>query len=346
MIFLKSHRPGISGSEIALSVTPDVNQTRFKLKLSINCRYRFNLQLVQQIINGLMLGGILAFVAVAFTLTIGMLNFLNFTIPALFMIACMVTWALSSSGSNLLGWGWHWAWAAMAGIGFAVLASLLIERFTYRYMKARFGDATEHALPLVRSLGFLIFFEHLASSIWGSDPQRFELPCKDTNLRLGELIIGVPHLISLFLAIALVAMLNILLVRTKIGRALRAIAENPSASTLMGVEVQHVVPVVFVIAGALSGFAGILYAASYGTVTPFMGDAIATDAIAAMVLGGLGNIWGAIAGGLLVGLVKVLAISSFGAEIEKIPVWGLLLVILIIRPSGLFGHTQIGKGKF
>ena len=304
------------------------------------------MQFLQQIINGLMLGGILAFVAVAFTLTIGMLNFLNFTIPALFMIAGMSTWALSSTGSHLFAWGWHWAWAAAAGVGLAVLASLLIERFTYRYMKARFGDATEHALPLVSSLGFLIVFEHLAMALWGGDPQRFELPFRDANFRVAGLIVGVPHLVSLCLAVALVALLHWLLTRTRIGRALRAIAENPDASTLMGVEVQRIVPVVFVIAGALSAVAGILYAASYGTVTPFMGDAIATDAIAGMVLGGLGNIWGAIAGGLLVGLVKVLAISTFGAEIEKIPVWGLLLVILILRPSGLFGHTRIGKGKF
>ncbi len=304
------------------------------------------MQFLQQIINGLMLGGILAFVAVAFTLTIGMLNFLNFTIPALFMIAGMSTWALSSTGSHLFAWGWHWAWAAAAGVGLAILASLLIERFTYRYMKARFGDATEHALPLVSSLGFLIVFEHLAMALWGGDPQRFELPFGDANFRVAGLIVGVPHLVSLCLAVALVALLHWLLTRTRIGRALRAIAENPDAATLMGVEVQRIVPVVFVIAGALSAVAGILYAASYGTVTPFMGDAIATDAIAAMVLGGLGNIWGAIAGGLLVGLVKVLAISTFGAEIEKIPVWGLLLVILILRPSGLFGHTRIGKGKF
>jgi branched-chain amino acid transport system permease protein len=156
----------------------------------------------------------------------------------------------------------------------------------------------------------------------------------------------VPHLIALGLAIVLVALLNALLQRTQLGRALRAIAENPNAATLMGIEVQRIVPVVFVIAGVLSALAGILYAASYGTVTPFMGEAIATDAIAGMVLGGLGNIWGAIAGGLLVGLVKVLAISTFGAEIEKIPVWGLLLLILIVRPSGLFGGSKIGKGKF
>lgn len=304
------------------------------------------MQLLQQIINGILLGGILAFVAVAFTLTIGMLNFLNFTIPALFMIAGMVTWALSTAGPHLLGWGWHWFPAALAGIGAAVVASLVIERFTYRYMKARFGDATEHALPLVSSLGFLIIFEHWAMALWSSDPQRFELPFKNTNLEWGGLIFGIPHLLSLGLAIALVAVLKAVLERTRLGRALRAIAENPNASSLMGVEVQRIVPLVFVIAGMLSAFAGILYAVSYGTVTPFMGDAIATDAIAAMVLGGLGNIWGAIAGGLLVGLVKVLAISTFGAEIEKIPVWGLLLLILMLRPTGLFGQTQLGKGKF
>ncbi len=304
------------------------------------------MELLQQIVNGLMLGGILAFVAVAFTLTIGMLNFLNFTIPALFMVAGMVTWALSSAGPHVGGFGWHWVPAALAGIAVAVLASLLIERVTYRYMKARFGDATEHALPLVSSLGFLIVFEHLAMTLWGADPQRFELPFEHTSIEFAGLLFGVPHLIALALAIVLVMLLNALLTRTQLGRALRAIAENPNAATLMGIEVQRIVPVVFVITGALSAFAGILYAASYGTVTPFMGEAIATDAIAGMVLGGLGNIWGAIAGGLLVGLVKVLAISTFGAEIEKIPVWGLLLLILIVRPSGLFGASKIGKGKF
>ncbi|MGA0939627.1 MAG: branched-chain amino acid ABC transporter permease [Burkholderiaceae bacterium] len=304
------------------------------------------MQLLQQIVNGLMLGGILAFVAVAFTLTIGMLNFLNFTIPALFMIAGMVTWALSSSGNHLFALDWHWLPAAAVGVLVAIAASLLIERFTYRYMKARFGDATEHALPLVSSLGFLIIFEHLAMTLWSSDPQRFELPFKNTSFEISGLLFGVPHVTSLCLAVILVAMLSQILHKTRIGRALRAIAENPTASTLMGVEVQRIVPAVFVIAGVLSAFAGILYAASYGTVTPFMGEAIATDAIAGMVLGGLGNIWGAIAGGLLVGLVKVLAISTFGAEIEKIPVWGLLLLILIVRPSGLFGHNKIAKGKF
>ena len=304
------------------------------------------MQTVQQIINGLMLGGILAFVAVAFTLTIGMLNFLNFTIPALFMLAAMVTWALSTAGQHIFGLGLHWALAAGIGVLVAVAASLIIERFTYRYMKAKYGDATEHALPLVSSLGFLIVFEHLVITLWGTDPRRLALPFGGADIKIGSLVIGVPHLTSLILAVVLVWLLSVLLNRTRMGRALRAIAENPDAATLMGVEVNRIVPIVFVITGLLSALAGIMFGASYAVVNPYMGDTIAADAIAGMVLGGLGNVWGAIVGGLLVGLVKVLAIATFGAEIEKIPVWGLLLVILIVRPTGLFGHTKIGKGKF
>ena len=304
------------------------------------------MQILQQIVNGLMLGGILAFVAVAFTLTIGMLNFLNFTIPALFMLAAMTMWALSSAGAHAFGFGLHWLAAAAVGIAVALAASLVIERFTYRFMKAKYGDATEHALPLVSSLGFLLIFEHLVITLWGTEPQRIELPFAETDLRVGGLVVGVPQLASLALAFVLVALLSALLARTRIGRALRAIAENPDAATLMGIEVNRIVPLVFVVTGALSALAGILYALSHRTVSPYIGDGVAADAIAGMVVGGLGNVWGAIVGGLFVGMVKVLAISWFGAEIEKIPVWGLLLAILVFKPTGLFGHTRIGKGKF
>jgi len=303
-------------------------------------------QTLQQLVNGLMLGGILAFVAVGFTLTIGMLNFLNFTIPALFMLAAMTMWALGTTGSHPFAAGLPWLAAAALGVAVAVAASLLIERFTYRFMKTKYGDATEHALPLVSSLGFLLIFEHLVLTLWGSEPQRVELPLAQADLRIGGLIVGVPQLASLVLAFALVAALSALLSRTRLGRALRAIAENPDAATLMGIEVNRIVPVVFILTGVLSALAGILYAASYRTVSPFIGDDVAADAIAGMVLGGLGNVWGAIVGGLLVGMVKVLAISWFGAEIEKIPVWGLLLLLLVVKPTGLFGHARIGKGKF
>jgi branched-chain amino acid transport system permease protein len=278
-------------------------------------------------------------VAVAFTLTIGMLNFLNFTIPALFMVAAMITWAVSASG-------YHWLVGAALGMAAAIAASLVIERFTYRYLKTRYGDATEHALPLVSSLGFLIILEHVVIMAWGTDPMSFTSPFQHAQFRIGGIIFGIPQLISLFLSIALVFCLSTMLKRTRLGRALRCIAEKPDTVVLMGVDVGRIVPVVFMITGFLCALAGILFTINYKNVSPYIGDHVATIAIAGMVIGGLGNIWGAIAGGLIIGMVEVLSIHFWGADIVKVPVWGLMLLLMIFRPTGLFGHTMIGKGKF
>ena len=303
--------------------------------------------LIQQILNGLLLGGIYVGVAVAFTLTIGILNFLNFTIPVLFMLAGMVGWSLSVYGlpfglSEPLGWAPSLAIGVLCAVG----ASLLVERFTYRYFKAKHGDATEHAIPLVSSLGFLLIFEYLVLIAHGSDSQAFRTPFADLNWRVAGLVVSIPQVISLVVSLGIVAGLSALLTRSRIGRALRATAENPDAATLMGVEVNRIVPVVFVLTGLLCGLAGALFAVNYGEVSPYMGDNVGTKAIAGMVIGGLGSVWGAIAGGLIVGLTETLSIHFFGATSVQITVWGLLLVLLLVRPQGLFGHNAIGKGKF
>lgn len=303
--------------------------------------------IVQQILNGLMLGGIYVGVAVAFTLTIGILNFLNFTIPVLFMLAGMVGWSLSFYGlpfglSEPLGW----LPSLAIGILCAILASLLVERFTYRYFKAKHGDATEHAIPLVSSLGFLLIFEYIILIAHGSDPRGFHTPFADLNLRFAGLVISIPQILSLIVSLAIVAGLSLLLSRTQLGRALRATAENPDAAVLMGIEVNRIVPIVFVLTGLFCGLAGALFAVNYGEVSPYMGDQVGTKAIAGMVIGGLGSVWGAIAGGLVVGLTETLSIYFLGATSSQITVWGLLLVLLLVRPQGLFGHNAIGKGKF
>ena len=303
--------------------------------------------IVQQVLNGLMLGSIYVGVAVAFTLTIGILNFLNFTIPVLFMLAGMVGWSVSFYGlpfglSGPLGWLPSLAIGVLA----AIAASLLVERFTYRYFKAKHGDATEHAIPLVSSLGFLLIFEYMILIAHGSDPRGFHTPFADLNWRFAGLVISIPQVASLLISLVIVAGLSLLLTRTKLGRALRATAENPDAAVLMGVEVNRIVPVVFILTGLLCGLAGALFAVNYSEVSPYMGDQVGTKAIAGMVLGGLGSVWGAIAGGLIVGLTETLSIYFFGATSAQITVWGLLLLLLLFRPQGLFGHNAIGKGKF
>jgi len=300
--------------------------------------------MARQVVSGLLLGSIYMTVAVAFTLTIGVLNFLNFTIPTLFMLTGMVAWGLLRGGYVTFAGGFSWLAALAAGVAVAVIASLIVERFTFRYLKMKHGDATEHAIPLVSSLGFLLIFEHLVLITLGSEAQRFPVPFK-ADVHVAGLILGVPQLASCALAVAVVGVLSWILKSTMTGRALRTIAENPDTATLLGVEVDKIVPVVFILTGLLAGVAGALFTVNYGDVSPFMGENVGSKAIAAMVLGGVGSIWGAIAGGLLIGVIETLSIYLFGGDSVQMVVWGLLLAIIIIRPRGLFGTAAIGRGK-
>ncbi|WP_293857507.1 branched-chain amino acid ABC transporter permease [uncultured Alsobacter sp.] len=300
--------------------------------------------IAQQIVSGLMLGAIYMTVAMAFTLTIGVLNFLNFTIPTLFMLTGMVAWGLIHQGWLAFAGGSAWLVALLIGVGVAVAASLVVERFTFRYLRTRHGDATEHAIPLVSSLGFLLIFEHLVLIGMGSESQRFAVPFK-ADIRIFGVVLGGAQLASMVLAVVIVAALTYILKHTRMGRALRTIAENPDTASLLGVEVTRIVPVVFILTGLLAGVAGALFTINYSDVSPFMGDHVGTKAIAAMVLGGLGSIWGAIAGGILVGLTETLSIHFLGGDSVQMTVWGLLLAVIILRPQGLFGTASIGKGK-
>lgn len=290
--------------------------------------------LAQQIVNGLMLGSIYVLVAVAFTLTIGILNFLNFSIPGIFMLGGMFTWALFKGGV-------HWLPAVATALAVGALASLLVERFTYRWLRT-----TDHIVPLVSSMGFLILFENLVMIRWGTDLHRVASPFADLNLRIAGVIISAPQLVGLIFAVLLVAALSVLLKRTSTGRALRAIAEDSDTALVLGIDIDRIVPMVFVISGLFTSLAGVIFALNYLQVSPVMGEEIAFKGISAMVIGGMGSVWGAIAGGLLIGLSEVLAISLLGSTWVDVAVYGLLLLLLFIKPSGLFGVAALGKGKF
>jgi branched-chain amino acid transport system permease protein len=279
-----------------------------------------------------MLGSIYAMVGVALTLSIGVLRFLNFSIPGLFMLGGMVTWALTRSGMP-------WPLAAGAALVVAAAASLVVERFTWRWMRL-----ADEFVPLVSSMAFLILFENLAVAYWGSDLQSMPHLFASADWRIGNLVISVPQLAGLACSVALIWGLSLLLTRTRIGRALRTIAEDSDTALLLGVDIHRIVPLLFVISGLFAALGGILFALNYRQVHPFMGEALGLKGISAMVVGGMGNIWGAIAGGLVIGLAEVLSIDHFGADFVDISVYGLLLLILVVRPTGLFGGTSAGAG--
>ena len=277
-----------------------------------------------------MLGSIYAMIGVALTLSIGVLKFLNFSIPGLFMIGGMMTWVLIRHGVP-------WPLAAGGALVIGAMASLVVERFTWRWMRA-----AQEFVPLVSSMAFLILFENLAVAYWGSELQTVPQLFGTSDWRIGNLVISIPQLFGLLASIGLIAGLSLLLTKTQLGRGLRTIAEDSNTALLLGVNVTRIVPLVFVISGLFAALAGVLFALNYRQVHPFMGEALGLKGISAMVVGCMGNIWGAIAGGLIIGIAEAFSIRYFGADFVDISVYGLLLLILIVRPTGLFGGAAAG----
>lgn len=278
-----------------------------------------------------MLGAIYAMVAVALTLSIGVLRFLNFSIPGVFMIGGMTAWAALRGGIP---------WPLAVGVALVVgaFASLLVERFTWRWMRS-----APHFVPLVSSMAFLLLFEHLAVIYWGSELRSLPVLFGNADWRIAGLVISLPQLGGLLCSMALIWALSVMLARTRLGRGLRTIAEDSETALLLGVAIDRIVPVVFVISGLFAALAGVTFALNYRQVQPFMGELVGLKGISAMIVGGMGNIWGSIAGGLIIGLVEVMSIGYFGADFVDIAVYGLLLLILFVRPTGLFAADLAGQ---
>lgn len=285
--------------------------------------------ITQQIVNGTMLGAIYVLIAVSFTLAVGILNFLNFTIPGLFMIGGMGTWFF-------LKYGWHWSAAIAGSLVIAAAVALLVERLCYRGSK---GSHSE--VPLVSSLGFLVVLENFALVTVGSDQQAFPAIFPDLNFRVGSVVIGGTQAAGLIISLGVVFCLSVVLRRTGIGRQIRSVAESRETSILLGVNINRLIPLVFVFTAVFTALSGVLFAATYLQVNPFMGEAVAFKGIAAMIIGGMGSVWGAVLGGLLIGLTEVLSVTFIGADFVNITVYGLLLVLLVLRPHGLLGRAEL-----
>lgn len=285
--------------------------------------------LAQQILNGLLLGGVYALVALAFTLTIGILNFLNFSIPALFMLGGMISCALLAIGMPL-------AVAVLGALAAAGAASLVVERFTFRWM-----SHSDPHLPLVSSLGFLLVFENLVVIYFGSDALGYPSPFGAASVRAFNLLVSLPQLASFSLSLLLISACFAILKFTKIGRGLRSIAESPSVAEMLGVDLNRTVPSVYLISGLLAGFGGVLFGISYLQVSWDMGSEVALKGISAMVLGGMGNVWGALLGATIIAMIEVVTIAFVNSEAVNVVVYGVLLALIIAAPQGLLGDRAV-----
>jgi len=299
--------------------------------------------LLQQLINGLALGSIYALIALGYTMVYGVLRFINFAHGDVFMLGAFAGYFLAEPVAKVIP-----PQSYLGGIVVLVLAMLIcallgvvIEFLAYRPLRKR-----PKLTVLITAIGVSLFIEYTCQheKVFGASPRKFPDLIPNTTWDLGGLIIGSAQVIVLVTTILLMVALTLIVQRTKIGTAMRAVAFNPQAAALMGVNVNHVISFTFGLGSALAAAGGILFAMNYSSIDPLMGVQTGLKAFVAAVLGGIGNLPGAALGGLLLGVIETFAGGMKGISNYRDAIaFGILILILMFKPSGLLGKPQTEK---
>jgi branched-chain amino acid transport system permease protein len=300
--------------------------------------------LLQQIINGLVLGSVYALVALGYTMVYGIIQLINFAHGEVLMVGALTAYTLAgvlqSAFPSLPGWVVLLmiipvACAVAAGLNFA------IEKLAYRPLRN-----SPRLAPLITAIGVSILLQTVAMMIWKPNPKPFPALLPTTPLHIGGAVISVTDIVILCITALLLLGLTYLVNRTPLGRAMRATAENPRVAALMGVRPDRVISATFIIGAVLAAIAGIMLALKYGSVQHSMGFLPGLKAFTAAVFGGIGNLPGAVVGGLTLGLIEALGSGYIGAltggvlgsHYADIFAFTVLIIVLAFRPSGLLGE--------
>jgi branched-chain amino acid transport system permease protein len=309
--------------------------------------------LPQVLIDGLILGFMYALIALGYTMVYGVLEFINFAHSEIFIVGAFVGVEIMM-GLKSAGWleGLPWILVLLlvlvAGMAVSGGLAVAVERAAYRPLRG-----APRLIPLISAIGVSFFLQdaiRLFESIWRN---AFNLvyPTIDAlnhRFELTESVdVSVKSLVVISAALLMLWGLHALVNRTKIGKAIRAVAEDQAAASLMGINVNRIISLTFLIGGAMGGAAGVLFGVQYGLINPYTGFIPGLKAFTAAVLGGIGNIPGAMLGGLVLGLLEAFAASylslltngAFGAEYKDIFAFSILILILVFRPKGLLGEV-------
>ena len=287
--------------------------------------------LAQQLVNAVSLGGVYALFALGFTLVFGVLNVVNFAHGAIFMLgAYAALQAVIHLRLPLLA-------ATLVAIVITGLAGWLLDKLIFAPLRAR---RAPHLAPMIATIGLAISLNSLVQGFFGAENLRFPAAALQTDaLSLGDIQITWLELRIITLAFVLMAALLWGLKKTRVGCALRGLAESPKAAALLGVDVEGLFRMTSVIAAALGGGAGVLIALYTNAVFPQMGQPMLHKGIAVVILGGMGDIRGALIGGFFLGFAEVLSVVYIGSTMRDAAAFGLLFVVLLLRPEGLFGKA-------
>ena len=291
---------------------------------------------VQQLINGLSLGSIYALIALGYTMVYGIVKLINFAHGDVMMVGAYAGYfVLVALGASTFGM----AGAFIAAMVLCGLLSILIERFAYRPLRES---------PRLNSLITAIAVELILQNLMrvlpfvGPDPRQF--PTMETkNFTFGILSISNLQLVVIISSAVLMVLLNFLVNKTKTGKAMQAVSYDLKASALMGINVNRIIAVTFVVGSVLAGAGGVLYATAYPQVDPVMGYIPGLKAFVAAVLGGIGSIPGAMAGGIILGIAETLTKGYLSSQYADAISYIILIVILLVKPAGLFGKKTTVK---
>jgi len=288
---------------------------------------------VQQIINTLFQGSIYALFALGYTLIFGVLDILNLAHSAVFMLgAFMALLLVTKAGLNIIA-----AFVlAMVGTG---LLGILLDRVAFAPLRAR---GASHLAPLISSIAMAIIFQSVALGLFGGLVYRFPPgTAPSANLGAGGVHVDVLQVIIFAVAVALMIGLQWLLQRTRLGKSIRAVAENQKAAKLLGINVEAVIATTFCISSALGGAAGVLVGLSLNAISPDMGQAIELKGLAVIIIGGMGSIPGAVIAGFLLAATEVFTISFISSTVRDAIAFSLLFLVLLIWPSGILGRRAL-----
>jgi len=293
-------------------------------------------EFLQQLLNGLSLGAIYALIALGYTMVYGVLRFINFAHADVFMVGAYIGYyAGAHVPPGTLGGGLLVLAAAMVG---CALLGMTIERLAYRRLR---GAPTLNVL--ITAIGVSLLLEYSGQVFFGAAPRTFPPIFPEKSLSLGGIVASSNQLVVIVVAVLLMIGLQLIVFRTKIGMAMRAVSLNPKAAQLVGVNNDVVISFTFGLGSALAGAGGILYALNYPSIDPLMGVMPGLKAFVAAVLGGIGNIPGAALGGLILGTVETFVDGSQWSTYKDAIAFSILIIILLFRPAGLLGRVSVEK---
>ncbi len=300
--------------------------------------------LIQQIINGLVLGSMYALVALGYTMVYGIINLINFAHGEVLMVGALTSWTIIGLMKESMPGTPGWLILLIAMLIACVVAAALnfvIEKVAYRPLRN-----SPKLAPLITAIGMSILLQTLAMIIWKPNYKPYPNLLPSEPFNIGGAVITTTQILILAMTVVSLAILMWVVNGTRLGRAMRATAENPRVASLMGVKPDMVISATFLIGAVLAAIAGVMWAANYGTVQHTMGFLPGLKAFTAAVFGGIGNLGGAVVGGVLLGLIESIGAGYIGAltggvlgsHYSDIFAFIVLIIVLTLRPSGLLGE--------